>query len=448
MMTAFSARRSSSWIGRSCSAVLATVLLTVAGCATGPYELGRRALDQGDPQAAEHYFDQALQAGDRVFEAQRERGAAKLAGGDPTGALADLLPLQGQQPDDVRLLWLLGQAHSQVSDHASAAEAYARYEQLTRDPRARKAAEVRVAQLRHTITVEAASDLLEERRTGRAPDPNSVAVVAFLPPPDREDPVDAIQAERDANIRRALVAFVSADLAKVDRVRVVADDMMDVIREELAVSYDNRRYFEDGSLVPQGSEEPARHLVYGYFESMVEAARMGAVKHADATTAPVSEVDGAFAQLMDMESALVVDVLEAMGVSPTPEERVAIGVKPTRNLDAFLAFGEGLRHRDAGRMEEAAAAFARASRLDSGFTMAQQQGTMTQAMAAGPEPVMVPPPVVADHAAAAATQAAASLGFGLAPDTSAESSSSSTSDMTTVRGTSTLSVSGRTSGGQ
>lgn len=448
MMTAFCARRSDPRIARSVPAVLATALLILSGCASGPYELGRRALDRGDPQAAEQYFEQALQAGDRVFEAQRERGAARLAAGDAAGALADLLPLQGQQPDDTRLLWLLGQAHSQAADHAAAASAYARYEQLTRDPRARKAAGVRVAQLQRTITEEAATELLQERRAGRAPEPNSVAVVAFLPPPDATDAVDPVQAERDANIRRALVAFVSADLAKVDRVRVVADDMMDVIREELAVSYDNRRYFEDGSLVPQGTEEPARHLVYGWFESVVEAARMGAVKHADATTAPVSAADGEFAQLMDMESALVVDVLEAMGVAPTPEERVAIGVKPTRNLEAFLAFGEGLRHRDAGRLDEAAAAFSRAARLDSGFTMAQQQGTMTQAMAAGPEPVVVPPPVVADHAAAAATQAAASLGLGLAPDTSTESSSSTTSDMTTVRGTTTLSVSGRASGGR
>lgn len=450
MMAASMSRRSPRRIARFALVALGATLFTVSGCAPGPYDLGRRALDQGDPRAAEQYFDQALELGERAYEAQRERGAARLAAGDLDGALSDLRPLTTEHPDDPRLQWLLGQTHSEAEDYASAAQAYRRYEQLTRDGQARAAAQVRVAQLEHRITVSVADSLLEERRGGRAPEPNSVAVVAFLPPPDSSAPADSVQAERDASIRRALVAFVSADLAKVSRVRVVADDMMDVIREELAVSYDNRRYFEDGSLVPQGGEEPAQHLVYGYFESVVEDARMGAVKHADTTTAPVSDLDGAFEQLMEMETALVVDVLESMQYPPTADELLALGVKPTRNLEAFLAFGDGLRLRDAGRLDEAAAAFARAARMDSGFAMAKEQATMTQAMAAGPDPVTVPaPPAFVSNAPGAAAQATGALGFGLTPDGGTGDSSATTSDMTTVRGTTTLEVRGRAStGGQ
>lgn len=448
MMAASVSRRSRSRITRFALVALAGAAFTVSGCAPGPYDLGRRALDQGDPRAAEQYFDQAIEAGDQAYEARRERGAARLAADDLAGALADLQALRDQRPDDPRLLWLLGQTHSRSENFVQAAAAYRRYEQITRDPRAREAAQVRVAQLEHAVTVTVADSLLEQRRQGRAPEPNSVAVVAFLPPPDTTAPADSVQRERDANIRRALVAFVSADLAKVSTIRVVADDMMDVIREELAVSYDNRRYFEDGSLVPQGGEEPARHLVYGYFESIIEAARMGAVKHADRATAPVSSLDGEFEDLMDMETDLVLDVLASMNVTPTADERVALGVKPTRNLEAFLAFGEGLRMRDSGRLDEAAAAFARAARFDSGFAMAKEQGVATAAMAAGPEPVVVPaPPAFVSNATGAASQAASALGFGLSPEGGSEGSTSGTSDLTTVRGTTTLEVTGRAGAG-
>ena len=180
MMAASVLRRSHPRIARFVLAALGaaaftlsvTILGSLSGCAPGPYDLGRRALDQGDPRAAEQYFDQALEAGDRSFEAQRERGAARLAAGDLAGARADLESLAGQRPDDTRLLWLLGQTHGQLEDHVRAAQAYRRYEQLTRDPRAREAAQVRVAQLERTITVTVADSLLEERRGGRAPEPN------------------------------------------------------------------------------------------------------------------------------------------------------------------------------------------------------------------------------------------------------------------------------------
>ncbi len=437
-------------VARSCALGLALLFFASAqfGCTTSSYDQGRRALRNGDADAALMHFDQAIEAGIDVFEARRERAAAQLSKGEIEVATADLESLRGEDPTDSRTLWLLGQAYSTAGRHSEAAEVYRAYASATDSEATREKAELRVAQLERVISKGAAQSIVSSTRSGEAPEPNSVAVVAFLAPTDGATVApESDLATRDARIRRALVAFASADLAKVSAVEVIADDMMADIRDELQFTYDNRRYFEQGSLVAQGGSEPAQHLVYGYFEGVDPVAvRMGAVHHEiESGTAPCSAHDGEFSELMDLETDVVIDVLVAMNVTPTAAERLAIGDKPTRNLEAFIAFGEGLRQRDMGNYGEAAKAFSQAASLDPGFSMASQQATSAQAASMGANAVVVPPPPAPiETAASRAASSSSVLGFGMTPTSETPpGGGGSTTDLVTVRGTATIGVTGR-----
>jgi hypothetical protein len=87
--------------------------------------------------------------------------------------------------------------------------------------------------------------------------------------------------------------------------------------------------------------------------------------------------------LFDLEKALVLQLFDSLGVRLTTEERNAIEQRPTRSLQAFLAYSRGLRLEDQGRYDEASRNFNEAVRLDPGFGAARQKGAETSAAAVG-----------------------------------------------------------------
>lgn len=77
--------------------------------------------------------------------------------------------------------------------------------------------------------------------------------------------------------------------------------------------------------------------------------------------------------LLDAEKAIAFRLLDALGVTLSPAERAAIEQRPTRNLAALLAYGRAVRYEVEGRYGAAAAEYARAARLDAGFTGARSR---------------------------------------------------------------------------
>jgi hypothetical protein len=106
----------------------------------------------------------------------------------------------------------------------------------------------------------------------------------------------------------------------------------------------------------------------------------------DATVVRASDVQIAAAgssadrlqALFDIEKAVVFQLLDKLGITLTPAERVAISERPTRDLQAFLLYSKGLEAQDRGDFVAAAQAFQRAAGIDPGFRAASQQAATTQ----------------------------------------------------------------------
>ena len=96
-----------------------------------------------------------------------------------------------------------------------------------------------------------------------------------------------------------------------------------------------------------------------------------------------AEAGGPLAELFRMEKEIVYELLNQLGVKPTGEERDAIGRLPTRNVNAFLAWSQGLVYEDRGQYDLARQALGRALELDPGFGMARQHLDALSGTAAG-----------------------------------------------------------------
>ena len=419
-------------------------LVALAGCASTAYDRGQRALLDGDPTTALAYFEEEIASGPRAAEAARERGAAQLAAGDVDAAVASLESSRAALGEDKRLHWLLGQAYAQANRPADAADAYRVYETLTSQRSVRRQVALRVAQLENDVASAEAHRVLALRADGVAPQDNSIAVFAFSP----QDGENA--SLQDQKICRALGIWVTADLAKVSGLRIVAASQLDVIYKEQNFTYENRQMFAPASLVRSGNLQPARHMVRGLYGSFAgQQIAMGAscFDAAENRSGVCSELAGRESDLFDLETSLVLEVLGQIGIEPTAAEREAIGEKQTRNLDAFLAFADGVYLRDIGDLDNAAAAFAEAAKIDPGFGMAKQFEASTQAEQVD-EVVLVSPPDPTPAGLERATSSMMQLGLGLIPDAgTGDQQGGGTTDLTIVRGSTLVRVSG-SAGGQ
>ena len=88
-------------------------------------------------------------------------------------------------------------------------------------------------------------------------------------------------------------------------------------------------------------------------------------------------------QLFAIEKSLVLQLFDSLGVTLTTAERNAIEQRPTRSLQAFLAYSRGLRLEDQGKYDEASRSYQDALRLDPSFGQAAMKSSETSAAAVG-----------------------------------------------------------------
>ncbi len=195
---------------------------------------------------------------------------------------------------------------------------------------------------------------------------NTIAVVEFSGedlPPDM------------APLARGLAEFTALDLAKVHSLRVVDRLEMDTIRKELELS---QSQFADPATAPRiGLLIGGRHIVTGTLLGLGDdAIRLdGAVVNTvDKTVDTPEHVEGPLPEIFRVQKQFVFDVLDALGVKPTPEEHAEIEKSPTENYLAFLAYCRGLQARDQNNLGAAAQEFHQATVADPGFSQAAGQG--------------------------------------------------------------------------
>jgi tetratricopeptide (TPR) repeat protein len=420
------------------AAALLIGLLSLAGCAHDAYQRGAAALERGQAEEAVAEFDTALDEGIHSFFALRDRGAAHLRLGAVEAALTDLETARDIREDDARLNWLLGSAYSEAGRPEAAAGAYRVYESMAKSRSTRWQTRMRIAQLEREIAANAAQAIRQAQLAGTQPASNSIAVYAFRPEAGEEAPL------QDQKICRALNILVTTDLAKVSGVKAIAADELDLLYAEQDFVYSNRQSFDPTTMVAAGNVQPARHMVQGIYGSGDDRVVLGAACYdaVEDQAATCSDQAGAQADFFDLETELVFELLSSMGIEPTAEERIAIGEKPTRHAQAFLAYADGVYLMDLGNFADAADAFDQASKIDPGFKLAADAAATATAASLGPGEVVIDaPPSGESGASERARRSATQLGFGMIPDpSSGETMGATTSAVTTVRGEITLRI--------
>jgi tetratricopeptide (TPR) repeat protein len=211
----------------------------------------------------------------------------------------------------------------------------------------------------------------ESLLTQTPPDPNTVAVMTF-----RYTGGDS--AFRP--LERGLAALVVTDLSRVSQLRIVERARLQALLDELQLAESGRVDLATGAR--SGRLVRASEVVQGQFSiGPTSQLRMDAtvVRATDAqVTASGSNADQLQA-LLDIEKAVVFQLLAKLGITLTPAERVAISERPTRDIQAFLLYSRGLETADGGDFAAAAGFFGAAARRDPGFGAAAQQAAATQA---------------------------------------------------------------------
>ena len=287
----------------------------------------------------------------------------------------------------------LGISLEELERWRSARDAYAAYLAAgSDDDGLRRDVERRLALVeRELLEVEARRMIEQEAElSGQPPEPRSVAVFPFLVATD--DP-------RFEPLQLALADMVTTDLSIPGVLLLLERAQIQAVVREMALGLAGYTEPETGARV--GRLLRAEHVVQGSVTLLPEERvrlEMAVLDASSRARTGGAENESPLEQIFDAEKALVLGVLDALGVTLTAAEREAIEENRAASLIAFLSYGEGLEALDNGDFVAAAAAFGQAVQVDPGFEAARirqqeavglqqaaETGTAGIAQAAAPE---------------------------------------------------------------
>ncbi len=335
------------------------LLVLGLGCARGvelpavdpeeiPWLEAARADRRGDPDVARRLGIAYYNA--EQFDAAHDVLAAALA-------LA---------PDDYPALVYFGLALEEMGQLDSARAVY----RQARTSPARTDAEL--ADLEGRLIAVARAQLAAEARRAVAQE----SVLSLQPPLENTVavlPWRYLGGDQDLRpLERGIAHLVLTDLSKVQRLRLLERERVHAILDELQLSVAGS--VDPTTALRSGRLLRAAHIVHGTLAADV-AGRMRI--DAQVVHAPSGVVLGAgsasdrLQALFVMEKAVVLQIIERLGIRLTPAERRAIRERPTEDVQAFLAFSRGLERADAGDAAGATLEFDQALARDPAFRAAR-----------------------------------------------------------------------------
>jgi hypothetical protein len=165
---------------------------------------------------------------------------------------------------------------------------------------------------------------------------------------------------------------------------VLERDRVQVLLDEMKLSESGR--VEAATAVRSGRMLAAGNVVQGAItqtgaDRLQVATSLVSVSTSQATGAGTAE--NSLDRIFDMQKELVFGVIERLGITLSPAERQSIEQRPTRSVQAFLAYSRGLEASDAGRLDEARDFFNNARAIDPSFGSAAQKSAEVSAAQAG-----------------------------------------------------------------
>jgi len=183
-----------------------------------------------------------------------------------------------------------------------------------------------------------------------------------------------------APLGAGVTQLVTTDLGQVSRLTLVERERIQALLAELALSADG--HVDSATALRSGRLLRAEWVVAGLVRQVEDGVQLEATvfRTRDAAVQASGRRDDRLADLFDIESDLVLDLVDQLGVTMSPAERRAMSERPTSDLQAFLAFSEGLRAQQRGDYRTAGGLFTLAAGRDPAFGMARRLGDHNAAL--------------------------------------------------------------------
>jgi len=350
------------------SLVAAGAAMLVVGCAsTGQAPQTQTAVARLERARAQRPTDATV---------VRQLGIAYYKAGRYADARTQLSQAAKLNPRDGTAALYLGLTAERQNDIAGAKAAYQSYIRYGRTSRVRRQLESRLAALtRLELQMAAKSAIAQERQlVTQSGSPRTVAVM----------PLRFVGSDTTLQpLERGLAELITTDLSRSHELTVVERARLQALMDELALQQSGQT--DSSTNVRAGRIIQAGRIVNGQIAQNAQRLRVDAaiVNTQTAVVTSGAASENSLEQLFALEKTLVLQLFDSLGVRLTTAERTAIDQRPTRSLQAFLAYSRGLRFEDQGRYEDAARNFNEAVRLDPNFGQARQKGAEASAAAAG-----------------------------------------------------------------
>lgn len=271
----------------------------------------------------------------------------------------------------------LGLAYEELGQFDSARAQYTSAATLTSDARRKGEIQDRLTLLTRKELRAAAKDAIAREATlsTQPPAENAVAVFPFRYVGTNQELVP---------VGRGLTHLMISDLAKLGRLRLLEREQVQALVDEMALTDEGRVDPATGARsgrllraarVLQGSVQD----VPGRTQVRLDAAMVNATNASVVASGTASDQ---LQQLFTMQKAVLLRLVEQMGITLSPAEQRAVSERPTVDLQAFLAFSRGLEAEDRGDWRSAEANFSAAVARDPNFRAARTKQQAAQRIAA------------------------------------------------------------------
>jgi TolB-like protein len=331
---------------------------------------------QPTPQVAIARLEAKRTASPKSVEVLRALGIQYYKAQRYTDSRTVLAEAATMAPNDGVIALYRGLASEGLGDLAGAKAAYSSYLKVGRTQRVRRQLEGRLAAMQRRELQDAAKAAVQ-REASLSATPGNRTTVAVMP---------FKFTGADTTLRpleRGIADLLSTDLSQVKAITVVERARLQAVLDEIKLSQtaavDNATGVRAGKLIQAGT------LVQGSLLQNGDRLRTDAALVSVATSAAATPAtdEQKLDQVFDMEKRIALALIQSLGVQITTQERNAIEQRPTKSLQAFLAYSQGLAFEDQGRFGDASRAYANAARIDPGFGVASQKSTQTANMSIG-----------------------------------------------------------------
>lgn len=292
-------------------------------------------------------------------------------------ARAALTTAASMAPTDGVVALYLGLSAEGMNDLPAAKAAYSSYLKVGRTQRVRSQLEARLAAMQRRELQDAAKAAVQREATISLT-PGAKTTVAVMPfsftgPDSTLKPLE-----------RGFAELVTTDLSRVKALTVVDRSRLQAILDEIKLqqtaSMDSTTMVRAGKLIQAGTLVQGSILQTG--DRLRADAALVSVATSQVGAAPTDEE--AMARLFDIEKTIALKLIDALAPGQmTVAERNAIEQRPTKSLQAFLAYSQGLQYEDQGRFDDASRAYGNAARIDPGFGAASRKSAETHTLALG-----------------------------------------------------------------